>query len=317
MTAAFEGGMHTAEMKTVIVGPGAMGCLWAAYLKQGGMDVTLLDYRKERARTLMNQGIRVRGVREDMCVKVPVVADPGGLGKVDLLIFMVKAYHTESAVRMHLNAVGDDTTVLSVQNGIGNIETILEFVARKQVIAGSTTMGANRGSDLSIRHAGEGRTYIGELDSPSSERIVKIARYLSEAGIQVEVRADIQYVIWNKLLINLGINALTALLAVKNGVLTKHEPIREMMRLVIEEGVRAAQTQGHEFQVDEVYQLVCEVSERTGQNLSSMLQDVRAARPTEIDSINGAVCRMVPAPYNRMLTLLIQAIEATPHVRQS
>lgn len=294
-----------------------MGCLFAAYLKEGGLDVTLLDQFEERARVLAEQGVRIEGVRGEHRVKVPVALDAESMGPVGLVIVCVKAFHTEEALRQHRALVGDGTTVWSAQNGLGNYQAMAEVVAKDRIVGGSTTLGANELGPGHIHHAGEGDTFIGELDGSITARVEQIAGKLTGAGINVTVRDDIQKIIFNKLIVNVGINALTAILRVRNGVLVEHEPAKSLMEAAVSEAVRLAATQGIKFDEAEMQERVKEVARRTAENRSSMLQDMLAGRRTEIDYINGAIALLGDAPVNRALCNLVRALEKTHAERQS
>ncbi|HXZ43889.1 MAG TPA: 2-dehydropantoate 2-reductase [archaeon] len=298
-------------MKTAILGPGALGCLFGAYLTEGGLDVTLIDHRPERAGNLEAAGIFVQGVRGGRHVRVKATAESGALGPVDLVMVCVKAYDTEEALGLHRILVGSSTTVWSVQNGLGNVETMGRLIPVDRLVGGSTTMGANLLAPGRVHHAGEGETFIGELDGRLSPRVEQIAKAVSVAGIPVQARSDIQQLIWRKVLINVAINALTAILRVRNGVLVEHESTMRVMEEAVREAVRAAATRGICFAEDEALAQAKEVARRTAGNRSSMLADMLAGRRTEIDYLNGAIAAMVPAPVNRVLADLVWALEAS------
>ena len=298
-------------MKTAIIGPGALGCLFGAYLTEGGLDVTLVDHRPERATNLEAAGVFVQGVRGDHHVRVKATADTGSLGTVGLIIVCVKAYQTAGALRSHGSLVGNSTTLWSIQNGPGNVEAMARVIPPSRIVGGSTTMGANLLGLGRVHHAGEGDTFIGELDGSVSPRVELIAKAVSAAGIQVQTRPDILRLTWRKVLVNVAINALTAILRVRNGVLVEHEPTVRVMEEAVREAVRAAAARGIHFPEDEALAQAKEVARRTAGNRSSMLADILAGRRTEIDYINGAIAAMAPAPVNRVLADLVRALEAT------
>ena len=289
-----------------------MGCMFAGYLKEGGLDVYLLDCIDERAKDLQSAGIFIQGVRGEHNIKVPISTDASEVGPVDLVLVWVKAYQTEAAMQQHSGLLGKNTLIWSAQNGLGNHAALARVVPAEQVLGGSTTLGANLLGEGRVHHAGEGDTYIGELDGKKSDRVKSVARTLTDAGIKVVEKADINKVIWKKLLVNTAINALTAIMKVPNGALLEQPSLVNVMQAVVAEGVQAADSQGINFDQADVLTLVKDVAARTGQNQSSMLQDVLAGERTEIDFINGAIARLGPYPVNQTLTNLIHAIEASP-----
>lgn len=151
-------------MKIVIVGPGAMGCLFAAYLSKSKEDIWLLDKNKERAAKLDQNGVSIEGISGKWSANVKSTADPKEIGTADLVIIATKSYDTKSAIRHVKPIIGEKTGVLTLQNGIGNIEIISEVVGPDNVIAGTTNLGATLISDTHIRHAGLGETIIGKID---------------------------------------------------------------------------------------------------------------------------------------------------------
>ena len=304
-------------MKTIaIIGPGAMGSLFAAYLKNAGQDVTLIDHDTKRASRLNATGITVKGVRGTLSIKVPVIADADWLDPVDLLMVCVKAFNTENALRQHLDLVGPETSVLSLQNGLGNIEALSRVVSEKNIIAGTTTVGANMLNPGMIHHAGDGDTIIGPVTGQKSEKPASVARVLQSAGFNVLVSNEVLQAIWNKLLINVGINALSAIVGVRNGILCEHGPTRTLMKEAVKEAVSIAKQQGLDFEIETMQDKVIDVAKKTSQNRSSMLVDVQMGRQTEIDQINGAIAGLGHAPINFTLTMLVHALEATFQQRQ-
>lgn len=297
-------------MKVAIIGPGAMGCMFAAYLRQGGLDVLLVDHRDKRARHLARDGIRVEGARGEHRVRVAVTTDAATAGPAGLVLVCVKAYHTGEALAQHRALVGEDTAVLSLQNGLGNLEAMEQVVAPDRLLGGSTTMGANLLGTGHVHHAGEGDSFVGEPRGGISPRAERVAAILTRAGLATRAHDNIQEIIWRKLIVNVGINALTAVLRVLNGALLEDEASRALMRDAVSEGVRAAATQGVHLDAHAMQERVAEVARRTARNRSSMLQDILAGRRTEIDVINEAVARLCDAPVNRTLARIVRAIEA-------
>ena len=293
-----------------------MGLLFSSILKRGGLEVTLVDHRAGRANFINTPGIQVRGVRGIHSVPVPVTVDSSSLGKVDLVIFCVKAFDTLPAIKQHKKLFGKNTLVWTIQNGWGNIENLSKVVSPTQIIGGSTTMGAYTEGDGHVYHSAEGDTYMGLLEKQSTSDLKTLATILTTAGLKTTNHEDIRKLIWTKLLINVGINALTAVLRIKNGDLVKHQESKTLSALAVKEALVAAHKNGQVFDEDQILTKVQEVAEKTAANRSSMLADILSRRHTEIDYINGAIAKMTEAPVNQMLTDLIKTLEATYKVRQ-
>ena len=157
---------------------------------------------------------------------------------------------------------------------------------------------------------------LGEFTGGLTPRVERLAAILTAAGLEARAVENVDSLVWSKLLVNVGINAITAILRVTNGELPKHEATRELVRLAVEEGARVAAAKGIKLIHADPVANCLKVAELTGPNLSSMHQDVRAKRRTEVDVINGAIVAEgeklgIPTPVNKVLTNLIKAIEAT------
>ena len=301
-------------MKIVCVGPGAMGCLFAALLKRAGQDVALMDYRQERAQILTEKGIQVNGLSGSFHVRVPVTTKPD-LHDKDLIIVCVKAGKTAEVARQLAGKIGARSLVLSLQNGLGNIEILSETIGKHRTLGGVTSEGATLLAPGHVRHAGKGQTFIGTLSGRDSEA-AQVASIFSDAGLQAYVSDNVTGLIWGKLIINVGINAITAITRLRNGMLAELDETRELMNLAVNEAVAVAKAKGIDLPYPDPLSRVLEVCKATANNVASMLQDVLNRRPTEVDCINGAVVREamrlgLPAPVNTALTQIVKAVEKT------
>lgn len=304
-------------MKVAILGAGAMGCLYGGTLAEAGHEVFLIDVWREHVEALNASGLeieepdRVRRIK-----KIRAVTHPSEAGVADLVIVFVKATLTESAMRDALGLVGERTMVLTLQNGLGNVEKLNAAAGAAHVVAGTTGHGSTLLGPGRIRHAGSGDTVIGEQDGTRSERIAALASAFEKAGIVTKISENVMGLIWTKLIVNVGINALTAVTGLRNGQLVEHPETEDLMRAAIEEACAVAGAKGIRFEVDDPLEHTRAIAKRTGENRSSMLQDVLAKRRTEISVINGAVVEEgerlgVPVPVNTVLTKLIQVRERT------
>ncbi|MBN1625406.1 MAG: 2-dehydropantoate 2-reductase [Deltaproteobacteria bacterium] len=299
-------------MRFLIVGPGAMGCLFSARLKMAGFDVTLLDYKRERAEELNRQGIIVEGISGKYNAMVPVIA--GEItDRFDAILLCVKSYKTGEAGTALKKMLSSETIILTLQNGIGNIEILKDLFGEDMVLGGVTAEGATMLGSGRIRHAGQGTTVIGP-EGRAQGLPERIASALNRAGFQSETTDNIERLLWGKLVINAGINALTAVARLKNGRL----PVLTGTSLIMEELVREAEAVAAAKKILLPYEdplaRVTEVCRDTSGNISSMLQDILNKKPTEIDFINGAIVTEgemmgIPTPANRMLANIVKAIE--------
>jgi len=303
-------------MKIVIVGPGAMGCLLAAFLSKAKEDIWILDYNKERAAKITQGGISLTGISGEWLVKAKASSEIKDTGIADLIIICVKSYDTKAAITHAKALVGESTSVLTLQNGLGNIEIISEVIGADKVIGGVTNLGATLLDIGKTKHAGKGETIIGRLDGKITAEMRSIRDIFNKVNLEMRISKDIKSLLWSKLMINAGINALTAITRLNNGKLTEFEGTRRIMREAVTEAVRIAKRKRIKLLYDDPLAKVEAVCEATAGNVSSMLQDVLRKKRTEIDFINGVIVRFgqelsIPVPANAILVDLVKTIEAS------
>jgi 2-dehydropantoate 2-reductase len=301
-------------MRFLIVGPGAMGCLFAACLKRAGCDVTLWDHKKERAEQISRQGIVVEGIGGTYNEKVLTVT--GAIAfPPDVVLMCVKSYCTREAGHAIKPWLEPQTVVVTLQNGVGNVEILKEVFDRKVVIGGTTAEGATLLGPGKIKHAGQGETIIGSGDQ-STSIVTKIVSAFNQAGFQARSVDHIDDFIWGKLIINVAINALTAITKLKNGRLPELRFTRQIMAEAVKEATAVAHTKKIQIPYPDPFERVLKVCRATADNVSSMLQDVLNKKITEVDFINGAIVREgnlfnIATPVNLTLTSLVMAIQTT------
>jgi 2-dehydropantoate 2-reductase len=307
-------------MRVGIVGAGALGSLVGGLLSHAGVDVVLLRRDKQHVEHVQANGLKLEGMSGDKHVRPVIVNDPSGVGKVDLAIVLVKAYDTQAAVPAVATILGENGAVLTLQNGVGNYE-ILEEAFPGRVLLGTTTNGALALGRGEVRHTGIGQTHFGEAHGRESDRTRAIAEMLAKLDFgPVHVVDNAMGSVWSKLVINAAINAPGTILRVRNGGLVESDAGRELIHQIVEECLAVVKARGIKLIFDDPEAQVVAVCEATATNLNSMFQDIRLGRKTEIDFINGAVAREaeavgVPAPTNRTLALIIEAMEATADQR--
>ena len=290
-----------------------MGCLHAALLAEAGVRVTLLDHNPERAAALTRSGLFLEMPDgSTRTVAVPATAHPAEIGTADLVLLLTKAYDTEAAVRHAAPVIGEETSVLTLQNGLGNYEILQRHVPPAQVSAGVTSSGATLLGAGRIRVAGIGTIILG---SPVGEqgRAEKAAQVFRQGGLAAQVTPDVDAALWRKAIVNAAINPLGALTGRRNGQLLEHPPLRRLLGRVAQEAHQVALAAGLPLADLDPVAAVEEVCQATAANQCSMLQDVLAQRRTEIEQINGEIVRRgrvagVATPLNEALMGLIKGV---------
>ncbi|MGA2774726.1 MAG: 2-dehydropantoate 2-reductase [Candidatus Omnitrophota bacterium] len=303
-------------MKIVIVGPGAIGCLLASFLSKSRDEIWLLDKNSARVAKINENGISVEGISGECSVKVKATVETEKIGKSDLVIISVKSYDTKEAILACKNLISDNTSVLTLQNGLGNLEIIGETVGTDKVIGGVTNLGATLLGAGKVRHAGKGETIIGRIDGKITVQMRRIREIFNACGLETRISKDIKGILWSKLIINAGINALTAITRLHNGRIIEFEGTRKILRETVTEAVRISKRKRIKLIYDDPLAKAEAVCEATSGNISSMLQDVLRKKRTEIDFINGAIVRQaqelgIPVPSNQMLVDLVKTIETS------
>ena len=272
-------------MNIVIFGAGAIGSLFGALLFK--KNNVLLIGRKAHITAIKKNGLKIQG-RTNLNVKIEAESTVDNVTfSPDLLILTVKSYETETAIKQAKKIINKDTKVLSLQNGLDNIEKISKVVDSERIIAGTTTHGAYFLKPGVIKHTGTGITILGELKKGKNEQLHSVFRLFNEAGIKTSESKNILKDIWSKGVINSSINPLTAIFKCKNGHLLENRILERLLEMICEESVNIAKAHGIDLSYKEMLIKTKEVIINTSDNYSSMVQSVMNRKKTEIDSING------------------------------
>ncbi|EMA42775.1 ketopantoate reductase family protein [Halococcus saccharolyticus] len=289
-------------MEIVVFGAGSLGSLVGGLCAREH-HVTLVG-RDPHIQAVRDSGLHVGGAF-DFTVRPAARTDPPP--SADLALVTVKAFDTDDAARALVDC--DLDAVCSLQNGLGNEERLATRL--DGVLAGTCTYGARLVEPGRVECTGIGEIALGAPDGGRSACAERVGRALRRAGVETTVADDMPRRLWKKLAVNAGINPTTALARVENGALAD-EPLHGIAGDAARETARVAREQGVDLGDDEAVAALDAVVEATAANTSSMLQDVRAGRRTEIDAINGAVVDRAdaPVPVNRTLAGLVRAWEA-------
>ncbi len=312
-------------MRFLVMGAGAIGSVFGGLLTKAGEDVTFIG-RDPHIAAIRTQGLKISGIWGEHKVRIAraftSVAQSAG-EKFDVVLICVKSYDTAHAVRQVLPCIRQMSLLVSLQNGLGNIETIAESVGWERTLGGRVIFGVEVVEPGWVRvtvYAEE--VMLGAKDERvPRENIEAIVACFNRAAIPTLFTTEIEKFIWSKVLYNAALNPLSTILRTPYGYLLENEGTREIMGMIVEEIFRVAMAKGvalfwHEAQ-EYIDLLFGRLIPATAQHHPSMLQDILQNKPTEIDAINGAICRMgdecrVQTPTNSFLCTLIKALETAP-----
>lgn len=301
-------------MRIAIIGAGAMGSLFGGLLSPVA-QVHLVDPWQEHVDAIRRDGLCLVEGGEDKILQLSATSDPAEVSSADLAIIFLKSHQTEWGAQIARRVLRPDGLALTLQNGLGNRDVLARVLGESRAWQGVTAHGATLLGPGRVRHAGLGPTHL-ETRPDIAARAEQVAALFQQAGIETHLSPDLDSLIWGKLVINVGINALTAILRVPNGVLGQTKPARVLMDQAVEEAMQVVRAKGIQLPYDDPFKKVHDVCAATAGNRSSMLQDALRGSRTEINVINGAIVREaaklgLQAPVNQVLAGLVRAIEAT------
>ncbi len=299
-------------MRVAVVGAGGVGGYIGGRLALAGNDLTLIA-RGAHLKAIQAEGLKVKSINGDFEVRVAATDRPETVGPVDLVIFAVKSYDTESAAEQTRPMVGPNTAVLTVQNGVDNEEKLVRVFGPERVLGGVVYIDSFIVAPGVIAHTDGGRVVFAELDGRPSERAVLIKNTLEAAGIPAEISEDIAKVKWTKLLFNCALNAMTALARCHHTDILQTPEGREVFIGLIREAEAVARARGINLDPDVVEKIV-ERADRLPPSRSSMLYDVLSGKPLEVDALNGVIVRYgrelgIPTPFNQALHGTLKVVD--------
>jgi 2-dehydropantoate 2-reductase len=291
----------------LIVGSGAMALLFGARLAAAGENLTFLGTWQDGLEAIKFKGIEVVSEDEEIYQVSRVVDKPGEITDCRLALVLVKSWQTERAAKQLLEILSPDGLALTLQNGVGNLQILTKHLGPERTAQGVTTYGATLLGPGKVRPAGEGLISLQE-----HPRLPEMIEILRRSGLAVQQVPDLTSLIWGKLIINVAINPLTALLEIRNGRLLESEATRIMMGKAAREAAEVAKKMGINIEFSDPSQAAEAVAFATSENKSSMYQDIDRGAPTEIDVLCGVVSKegenhQVPTPVNDLFWSLIKA----------
>ena len=287
-------------------------------LREGGLDVHLLDAWSEHVSAINAHGLRLREADRERKIAIPAYLNAADIGVVDLVLVQCKALHTPAALEQAKALFGEHTVAVSFQNGLGNEELIGEHIGAQRVLGGLTAQGATVVEAGVIQNWGDLPTYVGEMAGGLSARVEAICVAFSGAGLDTHASADIRRDMWKKLLGNVGLSPTSAITNLSSAQLMGVPQMREVVFAAVDEAAAVARAEGVELDVAQaravLLTLVDTTGGGTGNSRSSACVDINKGRNTEIDWINGSVVRLgekhgIPTPVNRTLVGAVKGIE--------
>ncbi len=302
-------------MRICIIGCGAVGSIFAAHLARlNGVEVWAYDVIREHVEAINRNGLRISGAA-DFTARLQAAGDPAQIPRCDYGIVATKSIHTRQAMRQAARVFDDRSAVCSVQNGVGNEEIIADHV--RYVIRGTTFPAGHLVEPGHVGFDIKGDTWIGPFEPTHTrmQMVEELAGTLTRSGMHTIALPDARGAQWTKLIFNAATNPVGALTRLHHGAATGFEPTGELFKALIEEGKGVARALGIELH-GEPWELVMKGANAPGQHKASMLQDVEAGRPTEVDFLNGAIVQWgektgVATPLNRAVWALVKGLESS------
>ncbi len=297
-------------MKACIVGAGALGSIFSYYFSRNNLDFIIYE-KDERVTEAVKHYLTVEAEGRLHTLHPEISSDPSSVGGCELIFLFVKSYSTEQAMKDVAAYSDKDSVIVSIQNGLGNYEVISSVVESSRIVYGTTTIGAAKTAPSSVKAGGMGKTIIGCRTGNGAH---KAAEFLRLAGLETDISDNPEHAVWEKAIINAGINPIASLLGLKNGQIPENKYASILQENVIRETVEVARSKGIEIDPEIMIARTRDVCVKTSENICSMFQDIELGRKTEIESINGRIAdygeeNHVQAISNRTMYLLIKARE--------
>ncbi|MEG2165618.1 MAG: 2-dehydropantoate 2-reductase [Ruthenibacterium sp.] len=301
-------------MKIAVLGAGAMGGLFSAYLSQKN-DVTVIDVNQSLVEKIKADGLLLHETDGSTQVYHPdATTNAAGRQPVDLVILFVKSMFSDAALSANRDIIGKDTYLLTLQNGSGHEAVLSKFTDSAHIIIGTTQHNAAVLALADIRHGGAGDTVIGALSGDSSY-LQPIADLFTACNLPCVCCDGVQKMIWNKMFTNVTVSILTGVLQMPMGYILTNPNAWAVCCQLLREAVDVAAGMGMAFDYDAKEAEMKALCTRSAAGLTSIYADLRDGRRTEVDTISGSIVRAsaqcgVPAPCHTMLVNLVHALEA-------
>jgi 2-dehydropantoate 2-reductase len=302
-------------VKVLILGAGAMGCLYGAAFHRAGCEVALVDVKRAHIDAINAHGLELETRDGTEHLPIPARLPEEVSEPVDLVVVFTKTFHTDAALAGIEAAIGPQTWLLSLQNGLGNDKRLSAHAAEERIMVGSSSMPSDLVGPGKVRSHGEGGSKLYPAFGGDPAFAQEVCELLTRGGLPAQLEPDIHGAIWSKAIFNATMNPLCALTRRTPGFLGAHEEGRALIRALVEEGVAIANASGIAVAAQPIHDLTQVSVTDHANHEASMLQDVKARRRTEVDAINGAIVEAgraagVAAPLMETLWRLVKLEEA-------
>jgi 2-dehydropantoate 2-reductase len=303
-------------VKIAVVGTGAMGSVYAGLLGAAGNEVWAVDLWQEHVDAIRQHGLRVEGPTEDRTVRIQATTDAAEVGEAELVVIATKAMDVRTAAESAVALVGPEAVVLPIQNGLGGADLAAAVLGEERVAIGvAGGFGASIVEPGHVHHHAFELVRLGERKGPVTPRIEAIAQVWRAAGFNVETYDDVDRLVWEKLICNVSFSGPCAVLGCTIGEVIASPAAWSVASRCGREAFEVARALDVSLGFDDASSYVRDFGLRIAGARPSMLLDLMAGRPCEIDFINGAIPRVghdlgIATPFNEAITALVKALEA-------
>ncbi len=298
-------------MKAGIVGAGALGSLFSHIFQKSGIAFSVYENNISVVNEINSLGLTLTEGEVKETINPAISSSPGILGDVDIIFLFVKSYSTEDAIKSIKSSIKPDSIIVSLQNGIGNFESISKHIDKNRIVLGTTTIGATKTEASAVTLGGKGIVTIG---SSSSDSVDSVDMLFRSTEISVNKIFNPQIAVWKKAVVNAGINPIATILDIKNGEILENKFAIKLQESAVREAIDSAIAAGIQIDFNSMIHEVRDICKKTSINTCSMLQDIKNKRRTEIDSINGAIINTaarygILTPVTETLYQLVKCLE--------
>lgn len=309
-------------MKFVVLGAGAMGCLYGAKLKKAGQDVTFIDVNVPHMDAINKDGLLVKWKDSEERIHIPAMLAQDYHETADALIVFTKSVYSEGALASLAGAIGPDTQMISFQNGLGHDRVMGKYADKDHIIIGTTNFPSDLIGNGVIANGGEGVTRMMTASGKVTDAVKELNDIFEKAGLHPELTEDVFCAIWEKVAFNAALNSLTSATLLPQGYLGQTKEGKELAHAIVSETCAVANMKGIPANAEHVHATVDKLFTEHFDHCPSMFQDVLKGRLTEVEFINGAVVHEaevlgMEVPVTKVLYYLVSIYQQTYPYRKT